>query len=217
MKHIDLNHWEQLEKDFRAALVNSIYGTKPVFLVGTQNTQGSKNLGLFSQVFHIGASPPSLGMVVRQETVKRDTLDNIRASGYFTLNQVTSPWVEEAHFCSCRLPAEADEFDYTEFEAAYHKLPAPYVRQSPIKVGARLLSEQKLAPNDSVLLTAEVVEVIVEENLLDKSGHIRSMDGDTLGVQGLSYYVTSVPAANMSKYDCRNTAAKKESQKKRNS
>ena len=56
---------EALPTRFRGNLINGIAGFKPALLVGTADAQGQTNLALFSSVFHIGASPPLLGLIVR--------------------------------------------------------------------------------------------------------------------------------------------------------
>jgi len=89
--------FERMEKQFRTNLINSLSGFKSVCLVGTQNKDGITNLAIFSQVFHIGANPALMGMLVRPDSVRRDTLTNLQETGYFTLNHIRANFFKQAH------------------------------------------------------------------------------------------------------------------------
>ncbi|MFT6737257.1 MAG: flavin reductase (DIM6/NTAB) family NADH-FMN oxidoreductase RutF, partial [Kangiellaceae bacterium] len=58
----------------RANFINSLSGFKSANLIGTQSIEGVNNLSMVSSVFHVGANPPLIGMLIRPHTVKRDTL-----------------------------------------------------------------------------------------------------------------------------------------------
>ena len=55
---------ESWERFYRANFINSLTGFKSVNLIGTVNTTGQANLGIFSSIVHIGSNPPLLGYVV---------------------------------------------------------------------------------------------------------------------------------------------------------
>ena len=79
MIKLDAAALEALPSRYRANLINGITGYKPALLVGTASAEGASNLAVFSNVFHVGASPPVLGLIVRPrpEGTERHTLDNI--------------------------------------------------------------------------------------------------------------------------------------------
>ena len=100
-----------MEQRFRAQFVNSLSGFKSACLVGTQNSNGQTNLSIISSIFHVGANPPLLGMIIRPHSVRRDTLENIQQTGVYTFNQVNSRIIAQAHQTSARYDESESEFD----------------------------------------------------------------------------------------------------------
>ena len=92
--------FRQMERRYRAAFLNSIGGFKSVNLIGTVDGQGRTNLSIFNSVFHLGADPPLLGMVVRPHTVERHTLENILQTGAYTINHISEAIFRQAHQAS---------------------------------------------------------------------------------------------------------------------
>jgi flavin reductase (DIM6/NTAB) family NADH-FMN oxidoreductase RutF len=101
----------QLPSRVRANFINSLSGFKSANLVGTRSSSGVNNLATVSSVFHVGAHPPLLGMLMRPHTVVRDTLQNIKDTGVYTINHVHYSFADKAHQCSARYLSEQSEFD----------------------------------------------------------------------------------------------------------
>lgn len=91
-----------MEKRYRATFVNSLSGFKSANLLGTSDTNQQTNLCIVSSVFHLGANPALMGVIIRPDTVPRDTLENIRATGFYTLNHVQKEMIVAAHQTSAR-------------------------------------------------------------------------------------------------------------------
>ena len=70
-----------MEQRYRANFINALSGFKSANLIGTISKSGQHNLAIVSSVFHIGAHPPLMGMIMRPHTVPRDTLQNIKDTG----------------------------------------------------------------------------------------------------------------------------------------
>ena len=115
MIKLDAAALEALPSRYRANLINGITGYKPALLVGTASAEGASNLAVFSNVFHVGASPPVLGLIVRPrpEGTERHTLDNILSNGAFSLNHITDRLLPQAHQTSARYPRDQSEFSAT--------------------------------------------------------------------------------------------------------
>ncbi|PZO26904.1 MAG: hypothetical protein DCF13_12950 [Flavobacteriaceae bacterium] len=64
--YIDKAEIEQLEKQKRVHLINSLGGFKSVALVGTADENKKTNLAIFSSIFHIGAIPPLFERIFAQ-------------------------------------------------------------------------------------------------------------------------------------------------------
>jgi flavin reductase (DIM6/NTAB) family NADH-FMN oxidoreductase RutF len=187
MRQFDSDQLAQLDASFRRNLINCLPGYKPLQLIGTQNAAGLPNLGLFSQIIHLGAAPPLIGVLFRPHTVKRDTLENILETRSFTLNQVLPEWYVRAHWASANW--EGNEFEATGLkEERKEGFPAPFVEGSPVQLGCLLEEVQTLQINQTVLVIARIDQVFVSEKGLREDG---TLDYDALGtvsITGLDEY-----------------------------
>ncbi|MDF2158465.1 flavin reductase [Algoriphagus sp. CAU 1675] len=172
---------------FRKNLINCLSGYKSLNLIGTKNSKGLSNLALFSQVFHIGASPPLIGVLFRPHTVKRDTLENILETSSFTINQVGAAFYKKAHWTSARW--EGSEFEKTGLQEEYRNgFFAPYVQGSPVGLGCSLVETQTLQVNQTVLVVASIDHIYVEEKGLRDDGSLDLNVLETVTVSGLDEY-----------------------------
>ncbi|MDN3202745.1 flavin reductase family protein [Algoriphagus sediminis] len=186
-RHFD--HEQILNEDsfYRRNLINCLSGYKSLNLIGTQNADGLTNLAPFSQIFHVGANPPMVGILFRPHTVKRDTLENILETQFFTLNHVTPDFCRQAHWTSARW--EGSEFEKTGLASVYlNEFPAPFVEQSPLKIGCQLVETQKLKVNQTVLLIGSIEHIFVEEKGLREDGSLDLNILDSVTVSGLDEY-----------------------------
>ena len=153
---------EQLEKRRRAALINCLPGFKSVVLVGTVSPQGDTNLCVVNSCFHVGASPALLGMIIRPapEGTERHTLDNILSTRHYSLNAVSTTMAQRAHHTSARFNRDQSEFDECGFESVtIDGTPAPFVSESPLKIGLTLQDHQPLAINGTHLIIGSVEQL----------------------------------------------------------
>jgi len=187
--HFNAKDIEVQEKRFRTNFINSLTGFKSLALVGTQNAAGKTNLAPFSQIFHVGAHPPLLGMLVRPDVSQRHTLENIRETGFWTLNHVREAFFKEAHQCAARYPEEQSEFESTGLTPLLQEhFPAPFVAEAHIRLGLKLREEQKLEINGTHLLIGEIQEVVLPKNCLLDDGFVDIELAGTLTVSGLDSY-----------------------------
>ena len=70
MKHFTRSAIEELERFYRANLVNSVSGYKPANLIGTVSDSGVTNVAIFSSVVHLGADPALLAFNPRVVVAK---------------------------------------------------------------------------------------------------------------------------------------------------
>ena len=101
------------EKLFCTKLINSLAGIRQVALIGTKSKDGQENVAIFNSLIHLGAHPPLFGFISRPHSVERDTLENIKETGSYTLNYLDKKWMKEAHQTSARYPKEQSEFEAT--------------------------------------------------------------------------------------------------------
>jgi flavin reductase (DIM6/NTAB) family NADH-FMN oxidoreductase RutF len=182
----------QLDKPFRRNLINSISGFKAASLVGTRSLDGKSNLALFSSTVHIGADPPLQGLIFRPDSVDRHTLENIRSTGYYTINQVSKNFTVSAHQTSARFARDESEFEATGLNEEWlSDFTAPFVQESAIKFGLHLVEEVPIKTNGTYLIVGEVQKLWIREGLVAEDGWIDLEKARTITISGLdSYYET---------------------------
>lgn len=187
MRHWTLDQVMEEDSFYRRNLINCLSGYKSLNLIGTKNQEGVTNLAPFSQVFHIGAAPPLVGILFRPHTVKRDTLENILSTRFFTLNHVTPEFYKEAHWAAANW--DASEFEATGLEEEFKEdFFAPFVKGSPVQLGCSLVETQTLKVNQTILLIANVDHLFVEEKGLRADGSLDLNILETVTVSGLDEY-----------------------------
>jgi len=195
--HLTAAQIQNLEQRYRANLINSITGFKSLNLVGTVNATGQTNLAVFSQVFHVGANPPLIGMLVRPHTVPRHTLENLEATGFYTLNHVQESFVNQAHHTSARW--EESEFAGTGLTPQNTPLhPAPYVQEAAIKIGLAFKEKQTLAINGTVLVIGQVIELMFPEHIQAADGYLDIEQAGSITCSGLDTYHTTQKVVRLS-------------------
>lgn len=198
MKTIQLDDILSWEREYRRAFVNTLSGIKAAFLLGTQDENGRNNLALFTSVVHLGAAPPLLGVVLRPAEAQQDTRRIIQKHTHFTLNAVPVDLIEAAHQCSARYPHDQTEFNackLTAWHSPSHR--APYVGESPLKIGLRAVDLMDVKANGTRMVVAAVMEIHLEEKLLGVDGQILPSEAELCGVVGLQAWHTHKPEKNI--------------------
>lgn len=188
VKQINKKDFAAMEQRYRTHFINSLSGFKSANLVGTVDSAGNTNLSIVSSVVHLGANPPLIAFINRPHTVTRDTLENIYSTGFYTINHVSVDYFKDAHHTSARYPSDVSEFDQTQFEPIYTKLPCPYVTQSKIKMGIEFKQKIDIELNGTVMVIGEIVEVLVEESIIADDGKLDLISAETVAVSGLDEY-----------------------------
>lgn len=187
--HLDSTAIQSLDDRFRALFINSLSGFKSANLVGTQNKQGATNLSIVSSVFHLGANPPLVGMIMRPHSVRRDTLENILETGFYTLNHVSTDIYQQAHQTSARYDVDQSEFAEVGLTPSFQAdIPAPFVKESRLKVGVKLVETQLLKVNNTELVIGEIIWVDVENDAVSEDGYIDITQLNTVAVSSLDCY-----------------------------
>lgn len=189
----------ELEKRYRVQLINSLSGFKSANLVGTKSADGVTNLAIVSSVFHLGASPALMGMIIRPDSVPRDTLTNIKETGVYTLNHVGRSFYKQAHQTSARYKPNQSEFNEVGLDEYYiDDFYAPFVSQSALKIGLNVQQITPLSINNTVLVIGEIIYIAIEENALCEDGYVDIEALDTVALSGLDSYHTSARIARLS-------------------
>ena len=209
---------ESLSKKQRVNIVNALPGVRPVVLVGTvkkrvKETDNLKpkdgNLAVFSSLVHLGSDPALFGIFVRPEVnpktpdtkFERQTLQNIRKHGYFTVNHIPIGDVETAHQCSAPYKSQQSEFIKSDLPCEYFKnIPAPFVESSPLAMALEFVREEKLGENGVVFVVGALRKIRVLEDFdKDHEYLLHPQHMGTVGVFGLGSYCRIEEVARLPK------------------
>ncbi|CAM4193452.1 flavin reductase family protein [Pseudoalteromonas byunsanensis] len=202
--HICSTDIENLNKLTRVNLINSLSGFKSANLIGTKDKHGQENLSIVSSVFHIGANPPLIGMIIRPHSVPRHTLENIIETGSYTINHVNADIFEQAHQTSARYDKNISEFDAVGLQAEYKgTFTAPFVLQSKLKMAVKLVSTQTIELNQTELVIGQITDIFLEDELAYcHDGFVDLERLNTVALSGLDKYHTTTAIARLSYAKC---------------
>ncbi len=193
MKHYTTSDIKNLDKLFRLNLINSCTGYKSANLLATKSKSGQTNVAVFNSVHHIGSNPAMLGFILRPTTAPRNTFENIKETGVFTVNHIHKDMIEQAHQTAAKYENNISEFNQTGLEEEYlDGFFAPYVKQSSVKIGCRYLNKYHITENDTILVVAAIEHLYFEEGIQTPDGWLRLDDADTVAINGLDGYALPV-------------------------
>ncbi|WP_192022166.1 flavin reductase family protein [Shewanella sp. WPAGA9] len=204
----------------RARFINSLSGFKSANLVATIDEQGITNLAMISSVFHIGASPALVGMIIRptavqppakntlkkanindadNKAVPRNTLANIKRTGVYTINHVSADIYQQAHQTSAGYDDAISEFDAVGLTETYiDGVAAPFVQESQLKFSLSVREITPLTINNTILVIGEVSHVLVDNIAVKDDGYIDIESINTAAVSGLDSYHTTTRLSRLS-------------------
>ncbi|MGY5351482.1 flavin reductase family protein [Wenyingzhuangia sp. IMCC45533] len=181
---------KELDHIFKINLINSATGFKSANLVGSISDSGIENVSVFSSVVHMGSAPPLLGMIFRPTTVARNTYDNIKENGYYSINHIYQNIIEDAHHTSAKYPFEISEFNQTALTQEFKPdSKIPFVKDAPVQILMKYANEYDIKENGTILLIGEIVKLYVQEDLIHQDGFIDLAKGKVVTINGLDGYV----------------------------
>jgi len=138
----------------------------------------------------LGADPALIGFVNRPREAATHTLKNIETTGFYTINHIHTDWIEKAHQTSAKYAEEISEFAACGFEEEYlNDFPAPFVKESAIKYGMKLIDVIPIKHNNTFFVIGEVVMIEVPKEVITEDGFIEIEKANSccsLGIDG--YY-----------------------------
>ena len=194
MIHLKRQDFEELDHIFRINLINSCSGFKSANLIGTKSNLGIPNVAVFSSVTHLGSNPPLLGVIFRPVTdVPRNTYENIKETGQFTINHIDASIINDAHHTSAKYRKDVSEFDTTGLEEEYKNgWHAPFVKNAPIQMALTYCEEYKIKANGTIQLIGEIKDLFIESNLLEDDGFINLSKANVVAINGLDGYTVPI-------------------------
>jgi flavin reductase (DIM6/NTAB) family NADH-FMN oxidoreductase RutF len=188
VKHFSIASIRDWDRFKRANFVNSLSGFRPVSLIATINEQGVSNLGVFSNIVHLGADPALIAFVNRPREAAPHTIRNIEIRSKYTINHIHPDFLEKAHQCSAKYPDGVNEFHEVGLTPDYKDdFNIPYVAESRVQMGLEL-SEIIPLKNGTFLVVGNLVNAYVSEEALGNDGFINLANTDSLVSLGLDGY-----------------------------
>ena len=190
MKKISAQQIKDLPKIHRLNLVNSCTGYKSANLIATKSKEGIENVAIFSSVTHLGSDPALVGFILRPATVPRDTYKNLKETGYFTINHITSNMISDAHHTAANYDETISEFDKTNLEPEYFEgIDTPFVKGSPVRLLCKYLNEYEIKENGVIHIIAAIETIFHDENLVEGKEYFLQLDkANVVAVNGLDGY-----------------------------
>ncbi len=189
MNYYNREDIENLEKQFRINLVNSLSGYKSANLIATKSKDEITNVAIYSSVIHLGSNPPLLGFILRPTSVERNTYDNLVSTGEFTVNHIHKGIIKDAHHTSAKYDGEISEFDKTNLTEEYHKgFYPPFVKEAKIKIGCKLVNYYYIKENKCRMIIGEVEHLLFEDGIKEKDGWLNLEKAETIAINGLDGY-----------------------------
>jgi flavin reductase (DIM6/NTAB) family NADH-FMN oxidoreductase RutF len=186
---------DNMEKLYRINLINSCSGYKSANLIATQSGDGQTNVAVFSSVTHLGSNPPLLGFITRPAVVPRNTYENIKKTGIYTINHIHQNITQDAHHTSAKYPKEVSEFDQTNLKTEYkNDFAAPYVKDCHVQIGMRYVNEYVIEENDTILVIGKIEHLHINDEILETDGFINLAKVKTATINGLDGY--AIPQQN---------------------
>ncbi|TBM98510.1 flavin reductase [Hyunsoonleella flava] len=186
---------DNLNHIYKINLINSCSGYKSANLIGSVSEDGIENVAVFSSVTHIGSSPAMLGFFLRPTTVIRNTYENLKATGVYTINHIHEGIKKDAHHTSAKYDSAVSEFEVTNLEAEYKPgFKAPFVKDAPIQLAMRFVEEYPIKANNTILVIGKIVGLYVENELIEDDGFINLSKGNVAVINGLDGY--AIPETN---------------------
>ncbi|WP_288954974.1 flavin reductase [uncultured Polaribacter sp.] len=189
MAFFNFNDIQSLEKIYKINLINSCSGFKSANLLGSISKEEIPNVAVFSSVTHLGSNPPTLGFILRPTTVPRNTYKNIKDTAVFTINHIYEDIIDDAHHTSAKYAEAISEFDVTNLEEEYKgNFKAPFVKNAPVQMSMKFVEEIYVPSNDVMLIVAQIQELYIKDELLEKDGLINLSKGNIATINGLDTY-----------------------------
>lgn len=189
MAHFTDSDIDKMDYLYRINLINSCSGYKSANLIGTKSKQGAENVAIFSSITHLGSNPAMLGFFLRPTTVIRNTYENIKSTGFYTINHIHQDILEDAHHTSAKYNQSISEFDVTQLKSEYKNIHfAPFVVNSPLQLAMEFVEEYQIKANNTILVIGKINELHVDDSLIENDGFINLSKGNIAAINGLDGY-----------------------------
>ncbi|TCM47106.1 flavin reductase (DIM6/NTAB) family NADH-FMN oxidoreductase RutF [Kribbella sp. VKM Ac-2568] len=160
----DLDPETVSSRDFYAVL-NAVVVPRPIAWVSSRSADGVLNLAPHSFFTVACVRPP---MVQFTSVGRKDSLNNVEATGEFVVNFAAEPLFEQINATATNFPPEVDEFAAVGLHIEPSTTVAvPRVAESPVAIECQLHTTLELG--DSTVVIGRVRHISIDESVLDGS------------------------------------------------
>lgn len=189
MKHYSLEEIQGWSRFYRTNFVNSLSGFKPVSLIGTTHASGEFNLAIFSNIVHLGADPTLIGFINRPREAAPHTLTNIEQNSFYTINHISSKFLDKAHQTSAKYPKQVSEFEMVGLTPEVKvNFKAPFVKESQVQYAMELVEVVPIKHNNTFLVVGKMIHAFVEPSYVGEDGFINLVKAQSVVSLGLDGY-----------------------------
>lgn len=160
-------------RDGYRLLIGSIV-PRPIGWVSTQSALGINNIAPFSFFNAACAAPMVVTFAPMRDSDtgnKKDTLNNVEATGEFVINIVTEPLLERMDRTGESYPPEIDEFAAVGLTPVpSHVVKPPRIAEAPVHFECRVLHVLHFGegvPGSGSLVVGEVVHIHADDDVLE--------------------------------------------------
>ena len=140
----------------------------PVFIIGTYNEDGTPNAMNAAWGGVAASVPPAVAISIREE---RQTYENIKNKGAFTVNIADEAHISEADYFGLVSGSEVSKFDNVDMTAVKSEfVDAPYIEEFPVALECRVMSMNTVGSH--IQIVGEIVNVAADEAVLNEKGVI---------------------------------------------
>jgi flavin reductase (DIM6/NTAB) family NADH-FMN oxidoreductase RutF len=142
---------------------------RPIAWISTVSREGVLNIAPFSFFTGITSDPPTVCFAPARKagSRKKDTLDNVEATGEFVVNVVTEELAEKMNDTATDYPPDIDEFERAGLTARASDVVAPpCIAESPVHMECRLQRTVPVGNAGATLVIGEVVAFHVDERVI---------------------------------------------------
>jgi flavin reductase (DIM6/NTAB) family NADH-FMN oxidoreductase RutF len=175
---------------------NAIVGPRPIGWVSSQSASGVLNLAPYSFFSAFNYVPPLIGF---SSIGRKDSLNNIEATGEFVWNLVTQPLVVAMNQTCEAVPPDVNEFELAGLTTAPSRIVGvPRVAQSPVSFECRCtqilqMQNQQGDKLETWMVFGEVVGIHIDQRLLPGGVYDTAHAGHVLRGGGPADYFTIGP------------------------
>ncbi len=152
-------------------LMTGLVVPRPIGWIGSTSADGVNNLAPYSFFNAVSGDPPTVVFSPGAGSgTRKDTADNVAATGEFTVNIVTEEVAEAMNATSAGLPADADEFVHAGLTAVPGVVvDAPLVAEAKAQMECRMTHRLHVGREGggNWLFVGEVVAFHINGDLLD--------------------------------------------------